>query len=42
MITACMFTLSDILIAISVGVVAHSLYVDYKNYLADCKKYSHK
>lgn len=37
-----MFTLSDILIAISVGLVAHVLYVDYKNYLADCRKYSRK
>lgn len=42
MITTCMFTLSDILIAIAVGVVSHVLYVDYKNYLADCKIDSRK
>ena len=42
MITTCVFTLSDILVAIAVGVVSHALYIDYKNYLADCKTHGRK
>ena len=42
MITTCLFTLSDILVAIAVGIVSHVLYVDYKNYLEDSKMHSRK